>query len=403
MNESAVTVTGLFLEGLLSFFTPCVLPLVPLYIGYLTAGRSKDEPHHRRKTFFLTLCFVLGISTVFIIAGLGSTALQGFFQKYRLQFLLAGGFLLLVLGLMSLGVIHVPFLERDYRIPGFRPGESSYPQAFLLGFFFSFAWSPCIGPLLASAIVAASSASSPLLGVVYLLAYAAGFVIPFLIVGLFTDAALAWLKEHRNIVKYTGILGGLVVTGMGLYMLWEANGTILRLQNAETNSAVMTSETASETASETEAAPAQNTDGATDAEKYNFTLKDAEGVEHQLTDYVGKPTLINFFGTWCHYCNEELPKLKEVHEDGDVRVVLVAAPGANGEGDAAYVEKYLADAGYDFEVLYDDTGTVSTMYGISGYPTTFALQKDGNFLGYMPGYMPDDVVDEVVAQLTQNQ
>ena len=403
MNGSAVTVTGLFLEGLLSFFTPCVLPLVPLYIGYLTAGRSKDEPHHRRKTFFLTLCFVLGISTVFIIAGLGSTALQGFFQKYRLQFLLAGGFLLLVLGLMSLGVIHVPFLERDYRIPGFRPGESSYPQAFLLGFFFSFAWSPCIGPLLASAIVAASSASSPLLGVVYLLAYAAGFVIPFLIVGLFTDAALAWLKEHRNIVKYTGILGGLVVTGMGLYMLWEANGTILRLQNAETDSAVMTSETASETASETEAAPAQNTEGETDAEKYNFTLKDAEGVEHQLTDYVGKPTLINFFGTWCHYCNEELPKLKKVHEDGDVRVVLVAAPGANGEGDAAYVEKYLADAGYDFEVLYDDTGTVSTMYGISGYPTTFALQKDGNFLGYMPGYMPDDVVDEVVAQLTQNQ
>lgn len=398
MNGSAVTVTGLFLEGLLSFFTPCVLPLVPLYIGYLTAGRSKDEPHHRRKTFFLTLCFVLGISTVFILAGLGSTALQNFFQTYRLQFLLAGGFLLFVLGLMSLGVIHIPLLERDYRIPGFKPGEASYPQAFLLGFFFSFAWSPCIGPLLASAIVAASSASSPALGVLYLLGYAAGFVIPFLIVGLFTDAALSWLKEHRSIVKYTGIIGGLVVTGMGLYMLWEANGTILRLQNAETNSAVMTAEAAPEA----ESAPAEKPDGETDAEKYNFTLKDAEGVEHSLTDYVGKPTLINFFGTWCYYCNEELPKLKKVHEDGDVRVVLVAAPGANGEGDIAYVEKYLADAGYDFEVLYDETGIVSTKYGISGYPTTFALQKDGNFLGYMPGYMPDDVVDEVVSQLTQN-
>lgn len=398
MNGSAVTITGLFLEGLLSFFTPCVLPLVPLYIGYLTAGRSKDEPHHRRKTFFLTLCFVLGISTVFIIAGLGSSALQGFFQKYRLQFLLAGGFLLLVLGLMALGVIHIPFLERDYRIPGFKPGESSYPQAFLLGFFFSFAWSPCIGPLLASAIVAASSASSPLLGVGYLLAYAAGFTIPFLIVGLFTDAALGWLKEHRNIVKYTGILGGLVVTGMGLYMLWEANGTILQLQNAESNSAVMTAETAPET----ETGPVQNPDGKTDAEKYNFKLKDADGAEHQLTDYVGEPTLINFFGTWCHYCNEELPKLKEVKEKGDVRVVLIALPGFNGEGDTAYVEKYMSDAGYDFEILYDETGMVSQMYGISGYPTTFALQKDGNFLGYMPGYMPDDVVDEVVTQLTQN-
>ena len=397
MNGSAVTVTGLFLEGLLSFFTPCVLPLVPLYIGYLTTGIDTDDPHHRRKTFFLTLCFVLGISTVFIIAGLGSTALQKFFQAYRLQFLLAGGFLLLVLGLMSLGVIHIPLLERDYRIPGFKPGESSPLQAFLLGFFFSFAWSPCIGPLLASAIVAASAASTPALGIAYLLAYAVGFIIPFLIIGLFADAALSWLKEHRNIVKYTGIIGGLVVTGMGLYMLYEANGTILRLQNAEADTAVMTAE--AEPAEDAEAPQAES--GETDAEKYNFKLKDAAGNEHQLTDYIGEPVLINFFGTWCYYCNEELPKLKEVHESGKVRVVLIAAPGANGEGDIPYVEKYMSDAGYDFEILYDETGQVSRTYGISGYPTTFALQKDGNFLGYMPGYMPDDVVDEVVEQLAQ--
>lgn len=398
MNGSVVTITGLFLEGLLSFFTPCVLPLVPLYIGYLTTGIDTNDPHHRRKTFVQTLCFVLGISTVFIIAGLGSTALQTFFQAYRLQFLLAGGFLLLVLGLMSLGVIHIPLLERDYRIPGFKPGESSPLQAFLLGFFFSFAWSPCIGPLLASAIVAASAASTPALGVAYLLAYAAGFIIPFLIVGLFADAALSWLKEHRNIVKYTGIIGGLVVTGMGLYMLYEANGTILRLQNAEADTAVMTAE--EEPVAVTE--PSQTETGETDAEKYNFTLKDAAGNEHQLTDYIGEPVLINFFGTWCHYCNEELPKLKEVHEDGKVRVVLIAAPGANGEGDIPYIEKYMSDAGYDFEILYDETGQVSRTYGISGYPTTFALQKDGNFLGYMPGYMPEDVVDEVVDQLTKN-
>ncbi|MBQ1438767.1 MAG: hypothetical protein IIZ10_03685, partial [Solobacterium sp.] len=83
-------------------------------------------------------------------------------------------------------------------------------------------------------------------------------------------------------------------------------------------------------------------------------------------------------------------------------VVLIALPGFNGEGDIAYVEKYMSDAGYDFEILYDESGMVSQMYGISGYPTTFALQKDGNFLGYMPGYMPDDVVDEVVTQLTKN-
>ena len=81
MNGSNVTAAGLFLEGILSFFTPCVLPLIPLYIGYLTAGRDETEAHHRWKTFFLTLCFVLGISAVFVIAGLGSNALRQFFQN----------------------------------------------------------------------------------------------------------------------------------------------------------------------------------------------------------------------------------------------------------------------------------------------------------------------------------
>ena len=405
MDGSAVTAAGLFLEGLLSFFTPCVLPLVPLYLGYLTAGLNPDDPHHRRKTFLLTLCFVMGISVVFLIAGLGSSALQVFFRTYRLQFLLVGGFLLLVLGLMSLGVIHIPLLERDYRIPGFQPGKSSAPQAFLLGFFFSFAWSPCIGPLLASAIVAASAAPSQGRGILYLLAYAAGFIIPFLIVGLFADAALSWLKKHRNIVKYTGIIGGLVVTGMGLYMLWDANGTILRMQKREAD-AVAVSEQSTGLTEDAEgaevSADTQSEEGKPDAQKYNFTLKDAEGAEHSLTDYVGEPVLINFFGTWCYYCNVELPKLQEIHEQGDVKVLLIAAPGANGEGSIEYIEKYMKDAGYTMEILYDETGEVSLKYGISGYPTTFALQKDGNFLGYMPGYMPDDVTDDVVAQLTDN-
>ncbi len=405
MDGSAVTAAGLFLEGLLSFFTPCVLPLVPLYLGYLTAGLNPDDPHHRRKTFLLTLCFVMGISVVFLIAGLGSSALQVFFRTYRLQFLLVGGFLLLVLGLMSLGVIHIPLLERDYRIPGFQPGKSSAPQAFLLGFFFSFAWSPCIGPLLASAIVAASAAPSQGRGILYLLAYAAGFIIPFLIVGLFADAALSWLKKHRNIVKYTGIIGGLVVTGMGLYMLWDANGTILRMQKREADAVAVSEQSTglSEDAEEAEvSADTQSEEGKPDAQKYNFTLKDAEGAEHSLTDYVGEPVLINFFGTWCYYCNVELPKLQEIHEQGDVKVLLIAAPGANGEGSIEYIEKYMKDAGYTMEILYDETGEVSLKYGISGYPTTFALQKDGNFLGYMPGYMPDDVTDDVVAQLTDN-
>ncbi|MBQ9327448.1 MAG: redoxin domain-containing protein [Solobacterium sp.] len=391
MNGSNVTAAGLFLEGILSFFTPCVLPLIPLYIGYLTAGRDETEAHHRWKTFFLTLCFVLGISAVFVIAGLGSNALRQFFQNYTLQFELVGGTLLILLGLMSLNVIHIPLLQRDYRFMKFKPGKSGYFQAFLLGFFFSFAWSPCVGPLLASAILASAAASTKAMGMIYLFSYAAGFIIPFLILGLFTDAALSWLKGHRNIVKYTGMLGGIAVIGMGCYMLVQANRSILQLQRSGEQIAV-TSEPSQESSSVAEAT--------TDAEAYNFTLKDAEGNLHSLTDYVGEPLILNFFGTWCYYCNEELPGLQRVSDEGKVKVLLIAAPGYNGEGSMEDVERIMAEEGYDMEILYDETFEVTTKYGITGYPTTFVLQRDGNFLGYMPGYMTEEILDEVVQEIT---
>lgn len=405
MGNSSVTIGGLFLEGILSFFSPCVLPLIPLYIGYLTAGRNENEPKHQLKTFLLTLCFVLGISTVFFAAGLGSTALQTFFQNHTIQLQLLGGFLLLVLGCSALGLIRIPLLEREYRFNFFKQGQSSPLQAFLLGFFFSFAWSPCIGPLLASAMVAAASASTKAMGFIYIGAYTLGFIIPFLLVGAFTDAILAWLKEHRSIVRYTGIIGGAVVAGMGVYMLFQANRNIMALQRAGANGNVAASSSAgveSGTAAIAEGESETGSDDAVaDAERYNFTLKDIDGNEHSLTDYVGKPLLLNFFGTWCHYCNQELPDLQKVADEGDVQVILIAAPGLNGEGTAEQVEQTMKDNGYSFLILYDEQYTVTRTYGISGYPTTFAMKDDGSFLGYMPGYMSADILKEVVSQLTE--
>ena len=404
MGLGTITVTGLFLEGLLSFFSPCILPLIPLYIGYLTAGYDSSDPHHRRRTFINTLGFVLGICTVFVAAGLGSTALQHFFQTYTVQFQLFGGFLLIVLALSTLGVIRIPLLEREYRFSFTAPQKASFPKAYLMGFFFSFAWSPCIGPLLASAIVAAASAPTKLGGLLYLGAYSLGFILPFLAVGLFADAVLSWIKSHKNIVKYTSILGGIIVACMGVYMLVQANTNILAMQKSlalNSNPAPVAAgvennaEVIQEGALETPVP-----DDATDAERYNFTLKDAEGNAHSLTDYAGRPVLVNFFGTWCSYCNMELPALQKAADEGSVEVLLIAAPHLNNEGDIAYVEKYMQDAGYHMTILYDETYDVTRTYGISGYPTTFALKKDGMFLGYMPGYMPDDLLAEVITELT---
>ena len=146
--KEIITLGGLFLEGLLSFFSPCILPLVPLYIGYLTKGSMMTDEngqvrYDRMKTLILTIGFVLGISTVFVIAGLGSSALATVFKQYTLQLQIAGGVLLVILGLANLHIINIPFLNQTHQKTMRVEGGMTFLKAFALGFVFSFAWSPC--------------------------------------------------------------------------------------------------------------------------------------------------------------------------------------------------------------------------------------------------------------------
>ena len=266
-------VWSLFLEGLLSFFTPCVLPLVPLYIGYLTSDQKEyDSPAAKRiHTAAVTFFFVLGICTVFFIAGLGTSVLHEFFSEHRLLFLLAGGFLLLVLGAYYLGMIQIPFLEKERRISLAKPGKGGYLNAWLLGFFFSFAWSPCIGPLLTTAIIAAAGAATRATGWLYLGAYSLGFIFMFILIGLFTEEVLALINKRRSIVKYTKILGGLVIVGMGCYMLYQSADMINKLQNPSQQS-MPVADAESETADpQTDIDESQD-----DLTRYGFTLSDGE-------------------------------------------------------------------------------------------------------------------------------
>ena len=109
--------------------------------------------------------------------------------------------------------------------------------------------------------------------------------------------------------------------------------------------------------------------------------------------------------------NSEVPRflqsnifeyLQKVADQGDVQVVLIATPHFNGEGDIEYVESFMKDSGYNFTILYDDQLEVTRTYGINGYPTTFAMKKDGSFLGYMPGYMPSSMLEEIIADLQKD-
>ena len=369
---------ALFLEGLLSFFSPCVLPLVPLYIGYLTSGidTNLSKAKVRIQTTVRTLFFVLGISTVFFLAGLGSSALRYFFQKNTIFFSIIGGFLLILFGLFSLGIIDIPFLQREHRIVSFKQNKNGIIRSYLLGFFFSFAWSPCVGPLLASAILKSASAESTLIGWIYIGCYTLGFIIIFILLGLFTEEVLMLLKKNTNIVRYTKIIGGIVVLCMGIYMLNTGFTSIKALENRTLDNTTVVENT--------------NDENLTDIEKYSFTLIDSHGNDVTLSDYKGKTVVLNFFATWCTYCKMELPSLEEINNTrDDIVIFLVATPDIGNEGSKEYIESFMEENGYSMTVLYDETGEVVSKYNVSGLPTSFFFKPDGSVLGYVPGYVEE--------------
>ena len=211
-----------FLEGLLSFLSPCVIPLIPIYMSYL-AGNAKVTKedgtiyYQRSKVFFHTIFFVLGVSTVFFILGISFTALGTFFQKNSNLFTRIAGAIIIFLGLVQVGFIDIKFLSKERRMKtNFLNKKMSPLIAYIMGLSFSFAWTPCVGPALSSVLIFASTATSPLIGNLLIVLYALGFLVPFLLLGLFTSQVLNFLKGHQKLLKYTAKIGGVILIIIGL-------------------------------------------------------------------------------------------------------------------------------------------------------------------------------------------
>lgn len=223
--DISVPVFTVFLQGLLSFFSPCVLPLIPLYIGYLSGGtRTVGEDgkvyYKRRKVMINTLFFVLGISFTFFLLGLGVSALGTFFNKNQLMFARTGGILVVIFGLYQLGVFgKSEILGKERRLPFRLNALAMSPvMALIMGFTFSFAWTPCVGPALASVLLMAASASTKMMAFGLIGVYTLGFVLPFLAVGLFTSTLLDVFRKHGKVVQYTVKVGGILMILMGVMM-----------------------------------------------------------------------------------------------------------------------------------------------------------------------------------------
>ena len=417
--ETSVSAVTVFLQGALSFFSPCVLPLVPLYVSYLAGGAAvvgEDgvRRYPRGKIFLNTLFFVVGISFAFFLLGLGLTALGEFFHNYQVWFARASGVIILLFGLYQLGLgKRTMLLEQEHRLPFHLNKLAMNPAvALVMGFTFSFAWTPCVGPTLSSVLLMASSADSSAAGFLLIGVYTLGFVLPFLAVGLFTGAVLDFFKAHQSVVRYTVKIGAVLLIVMGILTLTGATNGL----SADLAAGTTTQEEPAAPQDGTASGGAQEDAGGAQEESGeipvipapDFTLTDQYGETHTLSDYQGQTVFLNFWATWCGPCKMEMPDIQALYEEwdenaGDLVVLGVAGPGIGQEGSAEDIAAFLEENGYTYPVVMDDTGMLFYQYGISAYPTTFMIDPEGNVFGYVQGAVSREIMDDIVEQTMTGQ
>lgn len=402
--EISVPVLTVFFQGLLSFFSPCVLPLIPIYIGYLSGGTGQigeDGRIHfkRSKVLFHTVFFVLGVSFAFFLLGLGFSAMGNFLKENQIWFARIGGVIVILFGLYQMGFLGKSyFLGKERRLPFKMDLLAMSPvTALVMGFTFSFAWTPCVGPALASVLLMTASAATKVTGFLYIAVYTAGFVLPFLAVGLFTTTLLEFFKSHMKVVHYTVKIGGILMIFMGILMLTgKMNAVSGALSSTETQEEATEAESESE--EEEEAAEEVKTIPAID-----FTLKDQYGNTHTLSDYKGKTVFLNFWATWCSPCRAEMPDIQKLYEEfqqeeEDIVILGVAAPNLGREKSEEGIKGFLEENGYTYPVVMDTEAEAFQAYGINSFPTTFMIDKDGNVFGYIPGQLSEETMRDIIGQ-----
>lgn len=225
MDSSQVSFGVAFLAGLASFLSPCVLPLVPVYLAQLVghsiyqAGEEQEGQITRLNTFLHAFMFVVGFTLAFVSLGATASTLGSFLRTYQVLLREVGGILLIIIGLHLTGVLKLSIFYWQKHIQ-FRPTRPSYPASLLIGVIFAFGWTPCVGLILGPILGLAANAGTLRQGVILLLCYSLGLGLPFLLLGLglnHMSRILKWLKPHLGKIEIgTGVV--MMIAGLIIFL-----------------------------------------------------------------------------------------------------------------------------------------------------------------------------------------
>ncbi len=229
-----------FSAGLLSFISPCVLPLVPSYITYITGVSFKEltDAEVRSKvrwaTIFHSLFFIMGFSIIFILMGASASYLGQLLAQYQYWIMKAGGVLIILLGIHFTGIINIPFLQMEKRFE-MRKKPLGYAGSFLVGVVFAAGWTPCIGPILSTILIYASTSKSFTTGILLLTYYSIGLGIPFFLSSLAFNSFLSAFDKIKRYMRVITFISGLFLIAIGILFLTDMFSEINSYLNALTN------------------------------------------------------------------------------------------------------------------------------------------------------------------------
>ena len=383
-----------FAAGLLSFFSPCILPLLPVYIGLLTTDASSERLGTMRGALN-TIAFVLGISTTFFVLGLGAGALGRFLDNAYV--VVAFGLIIFVFGLHLSGIAPISLFNREKRFDTSKLDTTTIVGAFLLGLGFSFGWTPCIGPILGTILALAAQQGSAVAGAGLMLVYSLGMSIPFLVITLASGVLLSKVRKINQYLPVIQRIGGALIAIMGLWMIFSQVHT-LSLQ-AHHSSSDVDSVIAAVQGDDSDSANSTTEDEAW----RTAPLEDVEGNVHTISEYEGKPLYIEFWGTWCPTCMDNFEEFQETareyNEAGDVQVIGVTAPGYFGEMEKEDLIAWCNEQGVDFPVLMDEDLALIDHFALQGFPTSVFIDSSGQVQLVRSGVIEHKELEKILSDL----
>lgn len=444
-----------FIAGLLSFLSPCVLPLVPGYLS-LISGASMEELQSRDskvlKTVMLnSIMFILGFSIVFVALGALASSFSELLHKKFVAWIT--GSIIIVFGIHLTGLLKIKALYADKRLHSVQGGKSAI-GAFLVGFAFAFGWTPCIGPILGGVITMAASSDTRVAGILLLSVYSLGLAVPFLLVSVAFDQFLTFYSRFRRHLHIVEILSGILLIAIGALVLtnrlarlstWLGNhvyttqavnviliiilaiGAIFsgrliytRLANWFRQGAKLGGSTKGTVALVTvmilviagllfagkRLVPTPTNVARANADNDRFNGKTAPDFElHvldgksktlKLSDLKGKAVVVNFWATYCEPCKIEMPWLVELQKKygADGLQVVGIAMDWEDESDEKNVANFAHKMGVNYPVL-QGTEKVAELYGgIEGLPTLFFVDRSGKVLEHELGLRDESIIED---------